>query len=203
MSYASLYKVPKEGSLSTFRQFRNAWGGAYLIWTEMCVKYLGLTGVPMSFGGGEDHPLKKLWSLASDPKVDRTDRIVLALTFDRVLIAKKDMLEAAQCLEEFNMKYPPHTKSVNHLPAFAAALRDLYADPEAEAAAWLHTSCSGSIWYVKTNPDDEESDEGRMFDLSKDQEVFKSWFLFDEPEIVGQAENKIIQTSKEKFLNGF
>lgn len=192
MSYAVLYKVPANGSISTFKEFRNAWGGAYQIWTQMSKRYLGLNSVPFSFSPSGEDELKKLCALGTDAKVDRTDRIVMALTYDRVLIAKKDMLETARCLDEFNAKHK--IEGINHIPAFAEGLRALHEESDAIAAAWLHTSVSGGLWYIRDNPEDEENDEGHMFDFSKDHESFKTWFLFDAPEIVGE-ENKIVQTS--------
>lgn len=66
-----------------------------------------------------------------------------------------------------------------HLPAWAAALREMSQDPGCFAACWNQTSvCADAWWRYDACPAcGQDLEDSRMYDLAKDK---GHWFLFDD-----------------------
>lgn len=163
MSYTTLYKVPRSGEIEEYATFRNAFQGAFNIWTEVAKSYLGMEYLPAD--------MEVLWKLSQDHEVIHNDRIVLATTFDYVMIRREHLLVVAEAMDDFCRRYEP-----GHLPEQAEKLRELAQDESCYAACWRQTSVT-DMWMVRSGELDEYDDPRYlMYDVSEDTD---HWFLFD------------------------
>jgi len=169
MSYTTLFKVPKSGEIEDYAEFKNAFRGAFNVWSEMAKAFLCMEDLPMSRDGG----MKQVWDLAQSENVPLNDRIVMASTFDRVMVKREHLFLVAAAMDDFANRYDP-----GHLPEQAKKLRELAKDESCFAVCWRQTSVTADMWMEQTGEIDEYGDIGyRMYDVSKDN---NHWFLFDE-----------------------
>jgi hypothetical protein len=166
MSYTTLHLVPKEGELTSYKEFGNSYGSAFHIWNVMSLEYCG-----RKFDMFEPKPAA--WDLFDDAKVPIFARAVLGSTFDRVMVKKKDFKRLAKYYRKFHETFKKHAEGkVCHILPIAEALEAMVAE-ECVACCFTQTSVSSDIWQKY----DAEKDESRYYDISKDT---GHWFLFDE-----------------------
>lgn len=170
MSYTTLFKVPERGEIEEYAEFENSWLGAYTVWTEMAKRYLDWDVLPMSREGD----MKPLWDLTKADRVLLNDRIVLATTFDQVMVRRENLAVVVAAMADFAQRHKP-----GHLPQQAEALRVLAADESCYAVCWNQTGVNGDAWREPSGEMDEYGDDEvyRMYDLAKDT---NHWFLFDD-----------------------
>lgn len=140
-------------------ELRNAWGSAPFVWDAMCARYLGGNWLSQS---------DKLWPLWKDPRAPENQRAVLALTFDKMYLLKKDYTRAAADIRQFLADFPSNSERVNHWPAIAELLES---DPDYPAIGFHMTSVAEDPWRGQYN---EDADDYDPIDWSR------AWSIYDE-----------------------
>ena len=168
MSIMAMYKVPEKGGVEEVKSFGNSAIFALLVWGELCERYLGSRDWFTHCESGA------LWKLAKDPRVAEADQIVLAATFDKVMVRKENFPRLLAALTEW--------KDVNngysHIGGIIECLEELQQDDGCHAVCWWITSTSDNPWeYYVSDEDADDYDEVRSYDISKGD---KHWYLFDE-----------------------
>lgn len=164
MSYCSLIYF-RDGKPFAESEYRNAWGGAAKIWSDLFDAYLKRPSVPydnwLTRCAGND---SSLWDLAKRRDLPMFERSVHASTFDRAIIRREHFQQFVAHLRDFVSKYPAGDK-VCHLLAWADAIES----SDAEAVGFYGTSCSCNPWYRF----DEENDESIPYDLTTGDQHFE------------------------------
>ncbi len=158
MSYVEIYSVKPNGEVVGAFEVRNAMAGALFIWEHLREKY----------GVGSAFNYDPLWKLFTDDRMDLADKIVLGLTFDKVIIKRENLPPTVHALQKFISIHSTPT-----LVGIVDALAKLAEDPECMGVCFNHTSVAASYWEKW----DEETDQGRHYDLNADP---GHWFLYDE-----------------------
>ena len=192
MSYTEMYVVPKEGPVECVSEFQNAHGGAWFVWEALYDAY--------EFREGEythqDGVLERVWDhFKSSDRARFFERVVLGSTFDNVMVKREHWLFLASCMEEFRVKHP-RTDKVCSLLDQAAMLKQLYREAPAEivAVCWNQTSVNGDAWTVYEPTDDDEEEDTRCYDITRDR---GHWFLFDKLKIPSGPADPTLQKYKE------
>lgn len=182
MSYTEIYLVPQSGGVELYRELRNSWHGAILLWSHLSERYLGESlSLAMMRDGS------RLWNLVKDTRLSRDERIALATTFDRVMVKQEHFRLVADAIDRM-IREPNSAGHWGNWPAQADALRYLALDSMCFAVAWNQTSVNDDTWTVYEEGKDEEEEyedevDSRPYDLSRDS---GHWFLFDHyPELLG------------------
>ena len=173
MSCTTVYAMPISGPLVEVAEFNNAWGSAMRIWESLSQRYFGC---PM-FSADE----KKVWALTEDSRLTKAEKAVHLWTFDKAVVEAERLSEMADCFDEFERLHPTKStshlqalvtfhpsESVSHLPALAALYRK-YKPVGILGLCVVQTSVSGDVW---NRPDEEDTDESRLYDASKDEGHF-------------------------------
>ena len=168
MSYTTLYLVPESGEIRTYREYRNAFRSAWLVWDTMSKMYLHKDAIEFVISNRYDDALQPVWDLWKNPNVPMSHRLVMASTFDRVMVRRKNLTRLADAYDQ----YSKEVKDPGHILIMADDLRILADDPACFAACWCQTSVSSDIWYVRESLEDDS----RLYDVSRDSD---HWFLFD------------------------
>lgn len=167
MSYTEVFAAFEDGAMRTICECHNSWHGAMWIWQELAKKYLSVGDKDYAGIGALMMDMSPVWKLA-DGKGERkviTDEewYALTTTFDGVLVPRELMLVVADALADFS----PGTEN---LAKQATNIREAHAGG-ARAVAFLQTTVCGSPWTLPKNPNDEECDEWRQFDIDRDMET--------------------------------
>ena len=111
VSYTEIYGFDKEGNAYFQGEVKNAWRGAMAVWSILEEKYLPAyrpsfvpAHVPDSMieqflgykptrcsAAFDDNAMKSIWQLVNDKRLKECERIVLASTFDYVIIKKRKL----------------------------------------------------------------------------------------------------------------
>lgn len=168
MSYTTLYLVPIEGEIETYAEFRNSYRSAFLVWSNMSEKYLQK---PLStiISLNDLNPLQEAWDLWKNPHVLIEDRIVMAATFDKVMVRRTEIPRLIDAILSYITRFDG-----GNLVDMIDKLRELKDNRVCYAVCWNQTSVS-DVWSIYN----EETEESRMYDVSRDK---NHWFLFDELE---------------------
>lgn len=167
VSYTTLYKVPESGEIELAGEFHNSHRGAMLVWMLMSEAYLHR---PFSLSN-DVQSAKPTWNLWKNPDVRLSDRIVMASTFDKIMVKRENIPRLVQAIEDYSRRFDPGT-----LLKQACILKELASDETCFAVCWNQTSVCADAWYVPGETDDEE---WRPFDLSRDHD-YGHWFLFED-----------------------
>jgi hypothetical protein len=174
MSYCSLVYF-RDGKPFAESEYRNAWGGAAKIWSDLFDAYLKRPSVPydnwLMRCAGDD---SSLWDLAKRKDLPLFERAVHASTFDHAIIRREHFQQFVRHLREFVSKYPADGK-VNHLPSWADAIET----SDAEAVGFYGTSVGDNPWFRY----DSDSNETIPYDLNTGDEHFEvyDWLESMEP----------------------
>lgn len=180
MSYTTLYLVPENGGIEDYAEYRNAFGSAAYVWSAMAKKYHGEEFLWLS----NEDVRREVWGLSKRADVPDFVRITMMTTFDKVMVKSENLLRVVEAFKEFVKAYPPGNSACSLLEQ-AGDLENLADDPHCYAVCWNQTSV-GEAWpYIYEGDDDDEDDEGRPYDISKDK---GHWFLFDQFERYKTAE---------------
>ncbi len=144
MSYLEIYAVEpgKPTILETLAEFRNAHGGASLLWSDIHEKYMGLPRYDWLM---KDDPL--LWESMEEACPPRL-KFVLMLTYDMAYLLKEDYGWMFSDINDYlgEMGYTPKgvftCKYVNHWPA----IRDVIEKATCPALGFYWTSCGENAW---------------------------------------------------------
>lgn len=166
MSYCTLYAAFEDGDITPHKDYRNSWRGAMAVWTYMVERYL--RPPKDSFWlSNQEFLTEKLYPLASDLNIPFEDRVTMATTYDRVLVAQKDFKLLCQCMNDTGSRMPAQ----NHIVSQA---RDIAGLPKkCRAVGWRQTSVSADMWDVYVNGEWQD----RNYNIDIDDE---HWWLFDE-----------------------
>ena len=195
MSCTEIYSFDNNGNAHLYGSVANAWRGAMAVWTEMESRYLplfipeyvkacnwyedgmGYEDIVPILGytpsrlspvfHGKSHE-DEIWKLADDPNVPYHDRIVLASTFDNILVKKEDLPKLIEFFKGFGGE--------TSLPEQAEILQKAYDDPDVIAVGFNQTSVNADTW-TNAGGRDPETDEWLPYNcLTMD----KHTWLFDE-----------------------
>jgi len=183
MSYTEIFIFDKEGDAYNTADIKNSWRGAMSIWRILEKKYLkplekpdwmahedyeksgySRTSIPY-FDDSKPNPMRPIWDLWNDAKVNRIDKIVLGTTFDKVVVMHDDIPETIEAFKNF--------EGETSLKEQADVLQEIFDDSEAIAVAWNQTSVVGGTW---KNYDEEKEEETPYNILKQDMH----WNLFEE-----------------------
>ena len=165
----SLFKVPGKGEIEPYAEFGNAWHGAMQIWSQVCKRYLGRDFSMASATDGGD---KECWNLTGEDRVPFDHRIVLASTFDTVMVKRENIPRLIQAMEQYIKDFD----EPGHLPAQIEKLTELVDDESCFAVCWQQTSCADT-WFGYDECPTCGHEKSRPYDVSKDED---HWFLFDD-----------------------
>lgn len=165
MSRATMLLFPASGPYVEHAEYSNSWRGATLIWSAFAEQYAGERGAvdPMTMRRGPE--VEKFWALTKDPTISRAHRLVLGMTYDRVLIRRTELLVFADAIESF-VSDLPLKYGAGHLLPWARAFRELATREDVVAVGFIATSVADDVWLVRD--EDPESEECRPWDLSRD-----------------------------------
>lgn len=164
-----MFKVPESGEIQPIADFKNAFRSAWHVWSEMAEAYCHKDTSQMML----DKNLQPVWDLWKRLDVPLDYRIVMAFTFDNVMVRRENLVRLAEAMEAFAKRFGPGT-----LLEQAQVLQELAVDDTAYAVCWNQTSVNADTWWVRDETLSEDEDEQyRRYDISKDS---GHWFLFDE-----------------------
>lgn len=167
MSYTELYKVCKDGHVESYAEFRNSHRGASLVWMQMSRRYLGRDANLLN--------MEPVWDLWRNQSVPLADRIVMASTFDNVMVRRTEFKRLCDAIAEYCQRIDGGT-----LPEQAQAITQLLDDDDCIAVCWNQTSVNADgTWWVYDD-DEDDDDDGRAYNINADHD---HWYLFDESDL--------------------
>lgn len=93
MSYTTILAIYPDEKIEDIKRFSNSWLSAALLWEEFGKKYVKPNF--SIFNIGDD-----FWAKARDKAIPFTQRVVLAMTYDRFMIYAKDYSRAAKDIRD-------------------------------------------------------------------------------------------------------
>ena len=161
MSYTELFYVEKSGDVVWHSEYHNSHRGAGLVWHTMSHMYL--------FKEPEFFNLQPVWDLWENETVPIEMRIVMASTFDNVMIKRENLTHLVAAFRV----YSAMVRDAGNIELQIQNLEKLADDENCLAVCWNQTSVNCGVWSVWI--DDEQ--EYRPYNIFKDS---KHWFLFEE-----------------------
>ncbi len=149
MSRVTLLSFDVNHACQEIKHFKNAWGFADYVWTELCKRYLGASDNDYIYNGLAE----KVWTYYKDTNKPYFERILLAMTFDRAFIEKDSYGEAAKHIRQFLTKYPPNPSHSNHWNEIANFLGT---NPDHESIGFESSLAGNMFIYVRDYDIDEE-----------------------------------------------
>ena len=161
---------------------RNGHRGAMAVWQIVEKRYLPSLDKPyyvkedyssrvvasMCSFGDEKQPIDEIWGLVNNIDICDTDRIVLASTFDNVLVKKEYIPVLLKAFREF--------EGETSLKEQADIIeRAVNSDKSIVAIGWNQTSVNENKWL--TQDYNEKKDEYLTYNLKKNDE---HWYLFED-----------------------
>ncbi len=114
--------------------------------------YLPTRVIPsFNLSGSSADPIQAIWSLADDPSVPLSDRIVLSTTFDNCLVRKCNIRRVIEAMQEFERE---EDKWETNLSEQVSILQSILADPDIIAVGWNQTSVNADDWETKGEYDE-------------------------------------------------
>jgi hypothetical protein len=179
MSDTILFVILKNGDVKEYAEFENAHRGAYLIWDFFCETYFheSASNIMATFPKENDRS-KEVWGLWRSPAVPEHRRIVMASTFDGIMVKKEDLGKLACAFDTMAKEM----EDPGHLPEQAKVIRSLQSRDDIIGICWNQTSVNSDVWRKFPVNDDDENDEStRPFNIFKDNYRNQCW-LFDRME---------------------
>lgn len=199
MSCTELYGFDKNGNAYYYGEIDNAWRGAMMVWRYFEDKYLELyipdyikctnwykpdmtreeiiqrNGfIPTRLTAGKPSDVEEIWNLVGNKNIPMSERIVLATTFDKILVAKNDMPAVITAFESFEADN-------TSLKEQAEILKSMLADDDCIAVGWNQTDINAQTWDNK-NPDPNDDTNRLPYNCLTQNE--HTWLsdLWKEPE---------------------
>lgn len=185
-----LYTVSEDGSVAPYKDFRNSWGGAALIWDYFTEKYFPLKPNQKTWDRtvGMFADMKPIWDLQHREDLSDAEYGVLMSTFDNVMVRREDLIDLAECFDVVAADMPKYLANgrCNHMADQAATFREIAIDPKVLAVCWQQTTVAEDMWYVYLPEASDESEDGEGLPGSGSwyniNTGTKHWFLFDTEE---------------------
>jgi hypothetical protein len=164
VSRTTIYCVPETGPIYSYREFSNAFRGGWLVWDNMSRRYLKRSASEYMIAGD----LQPVWDLWKSLNVPLAHRIVMASTFDTVMVKRENLDKLIAAFGQYASDF----EDPGHIPEQALALRELAENQDCFAVCWQQTSVSSDSWMVYQG----DAEGSRPYDVSIDND---HWFLFD------------------------
>lgn len=163
MSYSETKVVRKNNEVQSLTEYKNAWGGAAFIWTQLSGKYMDDEASWITHSQG-------LWDLVQDRRLQDFERITLISTFDYVMIKRENFRLLASAYREFIEHYGTRDR-VCHLLEIAKELEGLADDKSVQALCFWWNSVGDDLWEIW------DDDDYETYDISKGDD---HWWLFED-----------------------
>lgn len=190
MSHTILFKILRNGDVVEYARFQNSHLGADLIWRNMGERWLGdkdylhksNTNDLFHTHYNDGYDSMKFWHLVYQKSIPMEERIMLASTYDYVVVKKKNISRLIKAFEYYVQSY----ENSGHISDQIEALKEL-SKKRIFGICWNQTSVSCDMWYEQWKFDEEgEVIEGtnRPYNIFKDIHHLNSgnkqhWFLFE------------------------
>lgn len=143
MSYSTLYMLPENGHMLEdsieFADYKNSWGLGMFMWMALWEKYLKAEHGPFNLMN-----IQPLWDLQSDPRVSKSDWMVLFSSFDGCIIRGQALELLAKCYDAFTEDHKEFLEGkVWHGPQIAKDLRTVRANHPEMDVFLMVTSITG------------------------------------------------------------
>lgn len=167
MSYTKIILF-KQGKMDRSIEFENSWGGAFRIWQSLFNTY-----VPKK--SEHDSPLQdsqRVWDLVKRTDIPKSDRAVLAFTFDLFYVRQNNFEQFELDLVAFVKRFPVETGFQDHLPAWIKCFKE---HAQVEAIGLYATSVGENLWrrYKICEHCGNQTDEEDLVPLSEGSEVYE------------------------------
>jgi len=145
MSACEVYAITKTGNVRYFGEARNAFGGAFSVWRALIGKYLvrGDDEATIFMMRGD---MGSLWRLVRDERLTRAERIVLASTYDNVVIWHDHLMRVIHAFEGWAHVHPKHTSHT--MEEEVGLLAKIWQRKSLRGACFNQTSVCDSPWTV-------------------------------------------------------
>lgn len=192
MSYTTMHVVPEKGEIWSHKEYANAHRSANLWWQTLAEHYQPGEDVSVhrpsfpqgklfvygydfmkQYLGGEGG-MDPVWGLAKHPEVKFHHRLVMALTFDRMMVRFSRIYNLAHNLklfvDDFGIYNTGHAREIAkdllalHIRYFERN-RKLPEEKRVAGVCFTWTSVSDDAWKVLPR----EGDELRYWDISRDE----------------------------------
>lgn len=145
MSYTSICRLPPKGDMIKdhveYGVYRNAWGGAMVIWKSLWEKYCRQSDEDKFPLGGD---LEPLWGLTGRDDVELWEKFLLQVTCDGVIFRSKAIPLLAKCFDAFTEEHAEALEGkVWHGVEMAEDLRKLHEEFPEDDVFLIATSVSG------------------------------------------------------------
>lgn len=181
MSYTEIYGLTDNDAFC-IGETKNAWRGAMKIWMDLERKYLpSLPPHAWEISESEkqeyhsrtsmlfdESKMKEIWELVNNANMTVNERIVMASTFDNVLVRKENI---SRLLDAFN-EYSNETSLKEQAEIIRLAVEE---DEEIIAIGWNQTSVTGDTWHNAGGYDEDDNPIGYSMERQSEH-----WFLFEE-----------------------
>jgi len=181
MSRTEIYAVRSEdGDMELEAEISNSWSGAMHVWTTLAQRHLDLPGDQSHMIMLREDLMKKVWALASDPRPEWWEKVVLLSTFDRVIIIRGDFDRLIEAFTRWGDAALGGSMTIQCstfrlIKEHARGFRGI---------CFNQTSVCANPWWV--HDESGEDDEGRPFNIDRDSDW---WSLFDAaPELRAAAD---------------
>ena len=175
MSYTEIVAFKNQESNHT-KDVKNAFRGAMAVWGLMEEKHLALKSAPWDptqklsrTSLMDPNGVKEIWELANNKDVPIDERIVMATTFDRVVVKRENFDKIIKAMRSFDKTYEGKSSILEQ----ADIIESFIQDEDIDAVAWNQTSVNSNPWFDWS----EEKEEEVPYNLSKNKD---HWFLFDD-----------------------
>lgn len=167
MSYSTIYIIDNDGDVVPYTEILNG-TLAMTIWDHISKEY----GLRLMFG---ENP--EIWSWCGKGKLKSHHDIVMAFTFDHVIVYKRDIPKLIEAFNEFMLECP-----TENMKTQIETLTEIQ-EEDIIGVAWQQTSVSDNLWEINPmweiddDDYDEELDVTSPYNINNDD---KHWDLFDE-----------------------
>lgn len=137
MSSTSLYLEKANGEVVHHKDYPNG-HTAMVVWMALADKY----GVKVSL-----MDMKPVWDMYKNKEIDISDRVVLASTFDNVIIPRSYFNSLITHFENFVKAHGKYIEEkVCHINKYIEAIKSFKDDGETTGVCWHQTSVGESLW---------------------------------------------------------
>lgn len=167
MSYSTILTIQPNGDVIPHTEIHNG-TLAMTIWDHISKEY----GLRLMFG---ESP--KIWSWCGKGKLKCHHDIVMAFTFDHVIVCKKDIPKLIEAFNEFMQECP-----TENMKTQIQVLTELQKE-DIIGVAWQQTSVSDTLWEINAMDEIDDDDYDEELDVSSPYNINKGdkhWDLFDE-----------------------
>lgn len=158
MSYTELKIVELDGSIKTYQEFNNSWGGFAYIWDSIWEKYVKKDESDMWLTD-----IERLVQAVYNADIPNWARLILVSTLDNAIVEYDKLPIMSRYYSNFIDLFP-HGEKVCHLPEWGKACLKIHKD-------YNSANCAGICFYASSVCEDPWED----YDITKED---RHWFVF-------------------------